>query len=141
MQCNASNETLASGLVHRVAGDFAVQCTSLNRCAAVYAGGLHVTVWRAAGRCQLAAMVAAPQTYYGRTVGLMGLWSSNRSDDFLMSDSLLLTSPDLNAPSEEKLHLFGLSCEWKPSGGHHHACQGLAGLFSRAGFKERSVKY
>lgn len=109
-----SNETLASGLVHRGAGDFAVQCTSLNRCAAVYAGGLHVTVWRAAGRCQLAAMVAAPQTYYGRTVGLMGLWSSDRSDDFLMSDSLLLTSPDLNAPSEEELHLFGLSCEWKP---------------------------
>ncbi|XP_075903434.1 uncharacterized protein LOC142902350 [Nelusetta ayraudi] len=97
------------GLVHRGAGDFAVQCTSLNRCAAVYAGGLHVTVWRAAGRCQLAAMVATPQTYYGRTVGLMGLWSSNRSDDFLMSDNLLLTSPDLNAPSEEELHLFGLS--------------------------------
>lgn len=97
--------------MHRSAGDFAVQCTSLNRCAAVYAGGLHVTVWRTAGLCQLAALVAAPQTYYGRTVGLMGLWSSNRSDDFLMSDSQLLTSPDLNPPSEEMLHHFGMSCE------------------------------
>lgn len=91
---------------------FAVRCLSLNRCAAVYAGGLHVVAWRVAGHNQLAAMVEVPQTFYNRTVGLMGLWSSNRSDDFLMSDGRLLLSADLNPPSEERLHDFGLSCEW-----------------------------
>lgn len=50
--------------------------------------------------------------FFNRTVGLMGLWSSNRSDDFLMSDGRLLLSADLNPPSEETLHPFGLSCEW-----------------------------
>ena len=92
--------------------DFAVRCLSLTRCAAVYAGGLHVVVWRVAGHNQLAAMVEVPQAFYNRTVGLMGLWSSNRSDDFLMSDGRLLLSADLNPPSEERLHDFGLSCEW-----------------------------
>lgn len=92
--------------------DFAVRYTSVNRCAAVYAGGLHVVVRRVVGHCQLVAVVEVPQTFYNRTVGLMGLWSSNRSDDFLMSDGRLLPSPDLNPPSEEKLHSFGLSCEW-----------------------------
>lgn len=92
--------------------DFAVHCVSLSRCAAVYAGGLHVVAWRIVGYNQLAAMVEVPQTFYNRTVGLMGLWSANRSDDFLMSDGRLLPSTDLNPPAEERLHDFGLSCEW-----------------------------
>lgn len=91
--------------------DFAVRCTSLKRCAAVYAGGLHVLVWRVVDYNQLAAMVEVPQTFYNRTLGLMGLWSSNRSDDFLMSDGRLVLSADLNPPPEERLHHFGLSCE------------------------------
>lgn len=88
-----------------------MHCVSLSRCAVVYAGGLHVMVWRAEGHGQLGAMVEVPQTFYNRTVGLMGLWSSNRSDDFLMSDGRLLLWPDLSPPSEERLHDFGLSCE------------------------------
>lgn len=92
--------------------DFAVRCMSLNRCAAVYAGGLHVVAWRFVGHNQMAAMVEVPQTFYNRTVGLMGLWSSSRSDDFLMSDGRLLLSTDLNPPPEERLHEFGMSCEW-----------------------------
>lgn len=94
--------------------DFAVRCTAPDRCAAVYAGGLHVMVWRAVGRDQLAAMVEVPQTFYNRTVGLLGLWSSNRSDDFLMSDGRIILSSDLNPPPEETLHNFGLSCEQIP---------------------------
>ncbi|XP_044070958.1 mucin-like protein isoform X2 [Siniperca chuatsi] len=97
------------GVVHMGEKDFAVRCMSLNRCAAVYAGGLHVVVWRVVGHNQLAAMVEVAQTFYNRTVGLMGLWSSARSDDFLMSDGRLLPSTDLNPPSEERLHDFGLS--------------------------------
>lgn len=89
-----------------------MRCTSVNRCAAVYAGGLHLVAWRVVGHNHLAAMVEVPQIFFNRTVGLMGLWSSNRSDDFLMSDGRLLLSADLNPPSEETLHPFGLSCEW-----------------------------
>lgn len=100
------------GVVHMGEKDFAVRCTSLNHCAVVYASGLHVIVWRVVDHNQLAAMVEVPQTFYNRTVGLMGLWSSNRFDDFLMSNGRILLSTDLNPPSEERLHDFGLSCEW-----------------------------
>ncbi|KAK5853644.1 hypothetical protein PBY51_014781 [Eleginops maclovinus] len=96
------------GVVHMGEKDFAVRCVSLSRCVAVYAGDLHVVVWREAHN-QLAAMVEVPQNFYNRTVGLMGQWSSNRSDDFLMSDGRLVPSTDLNPPSEAKLHDFGLS--------------------------------
>uniref|UniRef100_A0A3Q3WEH4 Uncharacterized protein n=1 Tax=Mola mola TaxID=94237 RepID=A0A3Q3WEH4_MOLML len=96
-------------VVHMGEKDFAVRCTSLKRCAAVYASGLHVLVWRVVDYNQLAAMVEVPQTFYNRTLGLMGLWSSNRSDDFLMSDGRLVLSADLNPPPEERLHHFGLS--------------------------------
>ncbi|XP_058508285.1 mucin-like protein isoform X2 [Solea solea] len=89
--------------------DFALRCLSAYRCVALYGGGLHVVVWRVARHNHLAAMVGVPQTFYNRTVGLMGLWSSNRSDDFLMSDGRLLPSADRNLPSEETLHTFGLS--------------------------------
>ncbi|XP_035848373.1 fibrillin-1 [Sander lucioperca] len=97
------------GVVQVGEKDFAVRCMSVNRCAAVYASGLHVVAWRVVGQNQLAAMVEVPQPFYTRTVGLMGLWSSNRSDDFLMSDGRLLPSTNLNPPSEERLHGFGLS--------------------------------
>ncbi|XP_060896663.1 mucin-like protein [Labrus mixtus] len=97
------------GVVYMGEEDLAVRCMSVSRCAAVYAGGLHVLVWKVVGSNQLAAMVEVPQTFYNRTVGLMGLWSSNRSDDFLKSDGRLLLSADLNPPSEERLHDFGLS--------------------------------
>ncbi|CAJ1066922.1 mucin-like protein [Xyrichtys novacula] len=97
------------GVVYMGEKDFAVRCLSVSRCAAVYAGGLHVLVWKVVGYNQLVAMVEVPQTFYNRTVGLMGLWSSNRSDDFLMSDGRLLQSANLNPPSEEILPDFGLS--------------------------------
>ncbi|XP_021172006.2 mucin-like protein [Fundulus heteroclitus] len=97
------------GVVYENKRDFAVRCFSVNRCAAVYAGGLKVAVWRSEGYSQLAAMVEVPQTFYKRTVGLLGLWSANRSDDFLMSDGNVLSSEDLNPPEEERLKLFCLS--------------------------------
>ncbi|XP_077438582.1 mucin-4-like [Vanacampus margaritifer] len=97
------------GVLHMGERDFAVRCISVARCAALYAGGLHVLVWRVEGHKQLAAMVEVPQTFYNRTLGLMGLWSTNRSDDFVMSDGRLLSSVDHNPPSEDRLHLFGLS--------------------------------
>ncbi|KAG7512990.1 fibrillin-1-like isoform X1 [Solea senegalensis] len=97
------------GVSHQGKKDFALRCLSAYRCVALYGGGLHVVVWRVERHNHLAAMVGVPQTFYNRTVGLMGLWSSNRSDDFLMSDGRLLPSADRNLPSEESLHTFGLS--------------------------------
>lgn len=93
-----------------------MRCTSASSCAAVYAGGLHVVVWRVGGgggggAQQLAALVEVPQTFYSRTVGLLGFWSSNRTDDFLQSDGKLMIFPNNNPPPEESLHPFGLSCE------------------------------
>lgn len=105
--------------------DFAVRCTAHDRCAAVYTGGLRVVVWRAVGHNQLAALVELPQTFYNRTVGLMGLWSSNRADDFLMSDGRFVLSSDLNPPSEERLHHFGLSCEQTSKPSDQHCCSSI----------------
>ncbi|XP_038816074.1 uncharacterized protein si:ch73-105b23.6 [Salvelinus namaycush] len=100
------------GVVHMGKEGFAVRCTSASSCAAVYAGGLHVVVWRVGGgggAQQLAVLVEVPQTFYSRTVGLLGLWSSNRTDDFLQSDGKLMISPKNNPPPEESLRQFGLS--------------------------------
>ncbi|XP_071007532.1 mucin-4 [Oncorhynchus clarkii lewisi] len=100
------------GVVHMGKEGFAVRCTSASSCAAVYAGGLHVVVWRVGGgggAQQLAALVEVPQTFYNRTVGLLGFWSSNRTDDFLQSDGKLMISPKSNPPPEESLRQFGLS--------------------------------
>ncbi|XP_028325377.1 fibrillin-1 isoform X2 [Gouania willdenowi] len=96
-------------VVYRGERDIAVRCISKSRCAAVYARGLHVVVWRDEGYARLAAIVEVPQMFYNRTVGLMGLWNSNRSDDFLMSNGKILVSGNLNPPAEEILHQFGLS--------------------------------
>ncbi|KAM9559259.1 uncharacterized protein ACWYII_012619 [Salvelinus alpinus] len=93
-----------------------VHCTSVSRCAAVYAWGLHIVVWRVDGGDggqQLAALVEVPQAFYNRTVGLHGLWSSNHTDDFRQSDGKLIF-PNNNPPPEESLHPFGLSCNMPP---------------------------
>ncbi|XP_027863737.1 mucin-like protein isoform X2 [Xiphophorus couchianus] len=97
------------GVVYENKQSFAVHCRSVNRCAAVYASGLRVVVWRSEGYRQLAAMVEVPENFYRRTVGLMGLWSTNHSDDFLMSNGKVVPSQDLNPPQEEQLKLFYMS--------------------------------
>ncbi|XP_043991780.1 mucin-like protein [Gambusia affinis] len=97
------------GVVYENKQSFAVLCLSVNRCAAVYASGLRVLVWRSEGYRQLAAMVEVPESFYRRTVGLMGLWSANRSDDFLMSNGKVAPSQDLNPPEEEQLKQFCMS--------------------------------
>lgn len=91
---------------------FAARCVSMSCCSAVYASGLHVIVWRSVGNNQMAAIVEVPQNFFNRTVGLLGFWSSNRSDDFLMSDGKVLPLEELNPPDEAKLQSFGLSCEY-----------------------------
>lgn len=100
-----------TGVVHFVQQGFALRCPTVQRCATVYEGGLNVAVWMRDAR-RLTTLVEVPQSYYNRTVGLLGLWSSNTSDDFLLSNGQLLSSPDNNPPSENKLLSFGQSCMW-----------------------------
>ncbi|CAL8362156.1 unnamed protein product [Boreogadus saida] len=103
------------GVVHRSAWGFIVRCVSLSRCAAVYAGGLHARAWRVGGGggggCQLGAVVEVPQAYYNRTVGLLGLWSSTRADDLLMSNGRVLPQASPDPRPEDHLHTFGMSWE------------------------------
>ncbi|XP_056128438.1 uncharacterized protein si:ch73-105b23.6 isoform X2 [Rhinichthys klamathensis goyatoka] len=96
------------GVIHVEEQGFAVRCTSTSRCAVVYAEGLYVVVWRGdAGR--LTALVEVPQRFYNRTLGLLGHWSSNRTDDFLLSNGRLVPSLNNNIPSEQSLLPFGQS--------------------------------
>lgn len=100
-----------TGVVHVVQQGFALRCPSVQRCATVYEGGLNVAVWMGDAR-RLSTLVEIPQSFYNRTVGLLGLWSANTSDEFLLSNGHLLSSPDNNPPSEDRLLLFGQSCVW-----------------------------
>lgn len=99
------------GVIYLSKKNFAVRCPSLDTCAAVYDGGLHVVVWRNDSYRQLGAMMEVPQTFYNRTLGLVGLWSSSGADDFLMSDGKILRPKDSKPLTEEEIHPFGLSCE------------------------------
>ncbi|XP_067277091.1 uncharacterized protein si:ch73-105b23.6 [Pseudorasbora parva] len=96
------------GVIHIDERGFAVRCTSLSRCAVVYTEGLYVVVWRGdAGR--LTALVEVPQRFYNRTLGLLGHWSSNRTDDFLLSNGRMVPSLNNSIPSEQSLLPFGQS--------------------------------
>ncbi|XP_026791522.3 mucin-like protein isoform X2 [Pangasianodon hypophthalmus] len=97
-----------AGVVHSVQQGFALRCPTVQRCATVYEGGLNVDVWMGDAR-RLSTLVEVPQSFYNRTVGLLGLWNANTSDDFLLSNGLLLSLPDNNPPTENRLLLFGQS--------------------------------
>ncbi|XP_073669018.1 uncharacterized protein [Paramisgurnus dabryanus] len=96
------------GVVHVGEQGFAVRCITASRCAVVYTEGLNVEVWREdSGR--LATLVEVPQKFYNRTLGLLGHWSSNRTDDFLLSNGRLLPALNNTTPSEQSLLPFGQS--------------------------------
>ncbi|XP_055025536.2 uncharacterized protein [Misgurnus anguillicaudatus] len=96
------------GVVHVGEQGFAVRCITTSRCAVVYTEGLNVEVWREdSGR--LATLVEVPQKFYNRTLGLLGHWSSNRTDDFLLSNGRLLPALNNTTPSEQSLLPFGQS--------------------------------
>ncbi|XP_023819492.2 uncharacterized protein LOC101155537 isoform X2 [Oryzias latipes] len=97
------------GVVYLSEKNFAVRCPSMDKCAVVYDGGLHVVVWRKDSYRQLEATMEVPQTFYNRTLGLVGLWSSSGADDFLMSNGKILRSQDSKPLTEDDVHQFGLS--------------------------------
>ncbi|XP_055083462.1 mucin-like protein [Periophthalmus magnuspinnatus] len=103
------NIPVSVGVVYVGRRDFAVRCLSESHCVAVYSGGLHVSVKRVPGYRELGAEVEVPQKFFNRTVGLMGLWCSNRSAEFLMSDGILLVPPSLSPLLQDKINAFGMS--------------------------------
>uniref|UniRef100_A0A8C5MVI0 Mucin-like protein n=1 Tax=Leptobrachium leishanense TaxID=445787 RepID=A0A8C5MVI0_9ANUR len=76
--------------------------------AVLYRSGLQVSVAMGTGGI-LRAVIRLPQTFLYKTVGLLGLWSNSREDDFTQSNGNVLPFTDGNTPSEELLYSFGLS--------------------------------
>ncbi|KAM4694213.1 uncharacterized protein O3C94_004641 [Discoglossus pictus] len=76
--------------------------------AILYSCGLQVSVGMGEGAI-LGAVIRLPQTFLYKTLGLLGLWSSNRADDFIQSSGNVLAFSDGNTPTEESIYNFGLS--------------------------------
>ncbi|KAM4770876.1 uncharacterized protein WCC33_002646 [Rhinophrynus dorsalis] len=74
----------------------------------LYSCGLQVTVNMGDGAI-LQAVVRLPQTFLYKTLGLLGLWNSKKTDDFTQSNGNILSFNNGNTPSEENLYKFGLS--------------------------------
>ncbi|XP_041107320.1 fibrillin-1 isoform X2 [Polyodon spathula] len=87
---------------------FALSCPQPRQCSLVYYSGLQVQVEMGISG-YLMALIKAPQSFYNKTVGLLGMWNSNHADDFLYSNGKRLASEDGKLPSEEELQDFGLS--------------------------------
>ncbi|KAJ1157038.1 hypothetical protein NDU88_009753, partial [Pleurodeles waltl] len=71
---------------------------------AVYSCGLQVTITRSSGGI-LRALVCVPQTFLNKTLGLLGLWSGNRSTSFMYPSGNIYDG----IATEEQLYNFGLS--------------------------------
>ncbi|KAM4043654.1 uncharacterized protein ACNLHF_013893 [Anomaloglossus baeobatrachus] len=87
---------------------FAVLKLEDNRISAVYSCGLQVSVAMDEG-ATLQVLVNLPQTFLHKTLGLLGLWSAKKSDDFTQSNGYALSYQEDNLPDEEVLYNFGLS--------------------------------
>ncbi|KAM8945437.1 uncharacterized protein RCH25_048709 [Pelodytes ibericus] len=74
----------------------------------LYSCGLQVSVNMGAGAI-LKTIVRLPQMFMNKTVGLLGLWSSNREDDLTQSNGNILKISNGKAPTEEVMYSFGLS--------------------------------
>nr|XP_014348451.1 PREDICTED: mucin-like protein [Latimeria chalumnae] len=87
---------------------FGIFSKTPNSYCVVYSSGLQVTVELGTGGI-LQAQVRVPQSFYYRTLGLLGLWSNSKLDDFLYANGYNLDYKDGSFPTEEKLYDFGLS--------------------------------
>ncbi|KAM3930833.1 uncharacterized protein RB166_004300 [Leptodactylus fuscus] len=87
---------------------FAVLKLEDKRMAVVYGCGLQVSVGMGEGAI-LRILVNLPQTFLQKTLGLLGLWSAKKSDDFTLSNGYALSYPEGRLPDEETLYNFGLS--------------------------------
>ncbi|XP_068089568.1 mucin-like protein [Hyperolius riggenbachi] len=76
--------------------------------AVVYSCGLQVSVGLGEGSV-LQAVVLLPQTFLYKTLGLLGLWSAKKADDYTQSNGNILYFQEGIQPNEETLYQFGLS--------------------------------
>ncbi|XP_077138548.1 mucin-like protein isoform X2 [Ranitomeya variabilis] len=88
--------------------NFAVLKLEDRRISAVYSCGLQVSVALGEGAI-LQVLVNVPQTFLYKTLGLLGLWSTKKSDDFPQSNGYALYYQEGSEPAEEILYNFGLS--------------------------------
>ncbi|XP_075719873.1 uncharacterized protein LOC142760569 [Rhinoderma darwinii] len=87
---------------------FAVLKLEDKRIGVVYSCGLQVSVGMGESAI-LQILVNLPQTFLYKTLGLLGLWSTKKSDDFIQSNGYALSYQEGNVPAEEILYNFGLS--------------------------------
>ncbi|XP_056424057.1 fibrillin-3-like [Hyla sarda] len=87
---------------------FAVLKLEDKRIAVVYSCGLQVSVGLSEGGI-LQVLVNIPQTFLYKTLGLLGHWSTKKSDDFTHSNGYVLSYQEGSVPAEEILYNFGLS--------------------------------
>ncbi|XP_051775202.1 mucin-like protein [Erpetoichthys calabaricus] len=74
----------------------------------VYSSGLQISVdMDSSGH--LRAVIKVPQSFYNRTVGLLGQWNGDKMDDFLYSNGKRLSFKDGKIPTEKAIYDFGLS--------------------------------
>ncbi|XP_032882267.1 mucin-like protein [Amblyraja radiata] len=83
----------------------ALVCQKGIRCSAIYFSGLQVTVELAIGGF-LQATVYLPHSFYKRTLGLLGLWSSTAADEFLFPNGDHLKFRAGSFPTEEEIYKF-----------------------------------
>ncbi|XP_072906741.1 mucin-4 isoform X2 [Hemitrygon akajei] len=90
---------------HFSQNQLALVCQKGIRCSAVYFSGLQVTVELAIGGF-LQATVYLPHSFYKRTLGLLGLWSSTTADEFLFPNGDRLQFHAGSFPTEEEIYDF-----------------------------------
>ncbi|XP_078413338.1 mucin-like protein isoform X2 [Cetorhinus maximus] len=90
---------------HFSQNQLALVCEKGTRCSAVYFSGLQVTVELDIGGF-LQATVYLPHSFYNRTLGLLGLWSSTTVDDFLYPNGDYLKFQGDSLPAEEEVYKF-----------------------------------
>ncbi|XP_078503223.1 mucin-like protein [Lissotriton helveticus] len=91
-------------VIHFSQNQFAVMKLDEGKYSAVYSCGLQVTVTRSSSGI-LRALVRVPQTFLNKTLGLLGLWSGDRSTSFMYPSGNIYDG----IATEEELYKFGLS--------------------------------
>ncbi|XP_043552698.1 fibrillin-2 [Chiloscyllium plagiosum] len=91
----------------------ALVCKKGTRCSAVYFSGLQVTVEIGIGGF-LQATVHLPHSFYNRTLGLLGLWSSTSADDLLFPNGDQLKFQAGSFPTEAEIYKFQQSWQVPP---------------------------
>ena len=68
-----------------------------------------ITVSFSAVKGMMAIVLAAPDSFKNKTIGLLGVWNDNPDDDFTLPDGSILPS----SSNDSTIHYeFGLKCKY-----------------------------